>query len=199
MKKILFISGSRADFGLLRKLIMLFQSDSNFETHLAATGSHLSKTHGSTVDLIRNDGIKNIHEVPMDINGDSPFEVNNSMARELTGFNSLFQSMNPNLIVVLGDRYELWPPCIAAALYNIPIAHIHGGESTEGAIDEVVRHSITKMAHIHFSSHSLYRERIIRMGESPARVHNVGAMGLDRLKEMTFLTKSELEGKIRTK
>src|SRR3990167_7927162 len=109
--------------------------------------------------------------------------------REISGF---FSSNELDLLIVLGDRYELWPACMAATIFNIPICHIHGGESTEGVIDEAIRHSITKMSHIHFCSHKVYGERIIRMGEQPERVFNVGAIGLDRIREMDLLSKQAL-------
>ena len=192
-RKIIIVSGTRADYGLLKKLTMLFQNDDSYETHFAATGTHLSEKHGKTINLIRQDNIKNVVEVDIQIEGDQPQNIAHSLAIGIEQFSNLYKKINPEFIVVLGDRYELWSACIPAAIFSIPIVHIHGGESTQGVIDEAVRHSITKMSHLHLCSHEDYRQRIIRMGENPERVHVVGAVGLDRIKEMHFMTKPELE------
>ena len=193
MKKIFFVTGSRADYGLLKKLILLFQADHSFQTYTLATGSHLSLVHGSTINVLKEDGIQNIIEVDLELKGDRPNDICHAISIGTKKFSKIYEEHKPNLLVVLGDRYELWAATMPAVIYNIPITHIHGGESTEGAIDEAIRHSITKMAHLHFCSHPLYRERIISMGENPANVHMVGAVGLDRIKEMNFLTQEELE------
>lgn len=199
MKKILIVTGTRAEYGLLKKLIIKLQSDNDFETSVAVTGTHLSKQHGMTVDLIKADNIQNIYPVDLKIEGDTAVNLCDGIALGLNGFSRLLVNLKPDLMVVLGDRYELWSATMAATIANIPIAHIHGGESTEGAIDEAVRHSITKMSHLHFCSHDLYKERIIRMGENPERVWNVGAAGLDRIREMNFLSRDEIETRLNTK
>lgn len=191
-KKIIIVSGTRADYGLLKKLTMLLQQDEDFETYLAATGAHLSEKHGMTINLIKQDKIENILEVDIKIAGDQPLDVCTSLAEGIKGFSELYKKIKPEFIIVLGDRYELWSACMPATIFNIPIVHIHGGESTQGVIDEAVRHSITKMAHLHFCSHESYRKRIIQMGERTDRVHVVGAVGLDRIKEMNFLSREEL-------
>lgn len=198
MRQILIITGTRAEYGLLKKLIFRLQSDKEIETNVAVTGTHLSKQHGMTIGLIKNDQIKNIHQVDLKIEGDTSVDLCDGIGLGLSGFSRLFASLKPDLIVVLGDRYELWGAAIAATIANVPIAHIHGGESTEGLIDEAVRHSITKMSHLHFCSHNAYRKRIIRMGESPDRVWNVGAVGLDRIREIKFFSKEEIETKLGT-
>ncbi|MFA6238855.1 MAG: UDP-N-acetylglucosamine 2-epimerase [Bacteriovorax sp.] len=193
MKKILFVSGTRADYGHLKKLILLFKEDSSFITFVAATGTHLSEKHGRTIEILKADGMPNIVEVDLKISGDTPSDICRAISCGVSEFSHVFQEVRPDLIVVLGDRYELWPACMSAVIHNIPIAHIHGGESTEGVIDEAIRHSITKMSHVHFCSHPLYQRRIIRMGENPKYVHLVGAPGLDRIKEMNFSKKEEIE------
>lgn len=192
-KNIVIISGTRADYGLLKKLTVLLQSDNEYETYFAATGTHLSEKHGKTINLIKNDGIKNIVEVDLEISGDQPQDVCLSLSEGVKSFSELYKKIKPEFIIVLGDRYELWSACMPATIFNIPIVHIHGGESTQGVIDEAVRHSITKMAHLHLCSHETYKKRIIQMGEKKENVHVVGAVGLDRIKEMTFLSREELE------
>jgi GDP/UDP-N,N'-diacetylbacillosamine 2-epimerase (hydrolysing) len=198
MKKFLIVTGTRAEYGLLRKLILKLQSDLAVETHVAVTGTHLSAAHGMTINMIKEDNVANIHLVDLKIKGDQPVDVCDGMALGLSGFSRLLNSLRPDLLIVLGDRYELWPATMAATIGTTPIAHIHGGESTEGLIDEAVRHSITKMSHLHLCSHEKYRQRIIQMGENPKRVWNVGAVGLDRIKEMKFLTKKEIEERLKT-
>lgn len=198
MKKILVVTGTRAEYGLLKKLIVKLQSDNEIETTVAVTGTHLSKQHGMTIDLIQKDGIKNIIPIDLKIEGDSPVDLCDGIGNGLSGFARLLRDVKPQLMVVLGDRYELWAGALAATIANVPIAHIHGGESTEGLIDESVRHSITKMSHLHFCSHDHYKKRIISMGENPARVWNVGAVGLDRIRELNFLSKEEVEKRLGT-
>ena len=163
MKKIIVVTGSRADYGLLKKLIQLLQLDNGMETYVAVTGAHLSELHGKTINQIRTDNIKNIIEVDLDLKSDQALDISISIGKGVQGFAELYTQIKPDLLVVLGDRYELWAACMPATIFNIPIVHIHGGESTQGAVDELIRHSITKMAHLHFCSHLLYRNRIIQM------------------------------------
>lgn len=193
MRKILVVTGTRAEYGLLKGLIIKLQSDKEIDAHVAVTGAHLSAHHGMTVDLIKKDNIQNLHYVDMKIEGDSAVNLCDGIASGLHGFSRLLTTLRPDLMIVLGDRYELWSAALSATIANIPIAHIHGGESTEGLIDEAVRHSLTKMSQLHFCSHDLYRKRIISMGESPDRVWNVGAIGLDRIRELNFVDRSEIE------
>jgi GDP/UDP-N,N'-diacetylbacillosamine 2-epimerase (hydrolysing) len=198
MKKILIVTGTRAEYGLLKKLIIKFQSDIDFETFVAVTGTHLSDKHGMTINIIKADGIKNIYPVDLNIEGDTPVDLSDGIGRGLNGFSRLLATLKPEMMIVLGDRYELLSAVLSATLANIPIAHIHGGESTVGVIDESVRHSITKMSHFHFCSHEVYKQRILRMGENPSHVWNVGAVGLDRIREMKFLSKDEINHKLGT-
>lgn len=191
-RKLIVVSGTRADYGLLKKLVFLLQNDDEFETYFAATGTHLSNKHGNTINLIKEDKVKNILEVDIKISGDQPSNIVQSLSFGINKFSELYKEIQPDFIIVLGDRYELWAACIPATIFNIPIVHIHGGESTQGVIDEAIRHSITKMAQLHLCSHESYKKRIVQMGEQPERVHVVGATGLDRINDMIFLTREEL-------
>lgn len=198
-RKIIIVSGTRADYGLLKKLTQNLQDDDQFEAYFVVTGSHLSEKHGNTIEQIKKDNIKNIVEIDIKISGDRPLDICNSLSIGMSSFSDCYEKIKPEFIVVLGDRYELWAACIPATIYNIPIVHIHGGESTQGAIDEMIRHSITKMSHLHLCSHVEYRRRIIQMGEQPERVHVVGAVGLDRIKEMSFLSRDQLSMELNVK
>lgn len=197
MRKIAFLTGTRADYGLIRDLIKLFQTDSDFKTYVMVTGAHLSSLHGRTIEMIKADQLQNLVEIDMELDGDKPLDVTNAMAKELRLISEFYAAERPELIIVLGDRYELWPACMAATIYNIPVAHIHGGESTVGAIDEVIRHSVSKMSQMHFCSHESYKKRLENMGENPEFVFNVGAIGLDRIKKMKLLSKDELESQLK--
>jgi UDP-hydrolysing UDP-N-acetyl-D-glucosamine 2-epimerase len=159
---------------------------------LIATGTHCSSLHGDTIQLIENDGIEVAHEVRMTSTSDTEDAICLSIATGLSEFSKLFAASSPDLFLVLGDRYELWSACIAAAVHKIPIAHIHGGEATFGLIDDAVRNSVTKMSALHFVSIDLYAQRIIQMGESPEKVFVVGAMGLDSIKELPLMSVEEL-------
>lgn len=190
--KTLVVTTSRADYGLLHPLIVALENDDYFDVHLIATGGHLSDIQGSTIDIIRGEGFKNIDTVDMDINGDRETDICNYIATGLKSFSYMLQHKKPDIIIVLGDRYELYSFCIAAVIHKIPIAHIHGGEITQGAIDDCIRHAITKMATIHFPTIEEYGKRIIQMGESPDRVHVVGALGMDNIKNISLMTLAEL-------
>ena len=183
----------RADYGLLYPFIKKIISSKYLEPHLIATGSHLSTHHGKTIKLIEQDGFIDITDtVEMNIKDDSEDSICTSIANGLVGFSKLLQKEQTDLIVVLGDRYELLSACIAATIHKIPIAHIHGGESTLGLIDDPIRHSVTKMSAFHFPSLDLYAKRIIQMGENPQRVYVVGALGIDNITDMTLMSSMEL-------
>jgi GDP/UDP-N,N'-diacetylbacillosamine 2-epimerase (hydrolysing) len=199
MKKILVVTGTRADYGLLKDLILKLQSDSLLETHVAVTGSHFSEKHGKTVDVIINDQIKNLHMLDLNISGDKTIDITKGVATGLNLFADLMEKIKFDMVVILGDRSEIWSPAMASVLSNVPVAHIHGGETTEGAVDEFIRHSVTKMSQLHFASHEDYKNRIIRMGEQPYHVWNVGAVGLDRIKKMNFYSDQEMEDLLKTK
>lgn len=193
MKSIAVATVSRADYGLLRPVLRLIQSDPELELILIAAGSHLQQRFGSTTDDIEADGLKISERVEMAPESDSPQSVAVSMSKGVAGFASVYARLRPDILLVLGDRYETMAAVVAALPFNIPVGHIHGGESTQGAIDEAIRHSITKMSHLHFAATEEYRRRIIQMGEEPWRVTVSGAPGLDNLTAFQPLSKTQLE------
>ena len=192
-KKIAIITGSRAEYGLLRKLILKFSKEKSIDDQIIVTGSHLSKKHGFTLKEIEKDKVKISSKVNLNLQGDSPQDVINSMSNGLKGFSNAFTKLNPDLIIILGDRYEIFIAATAAMIMNIPIAHIHGGEVTEGAYDDSIRHSITKMSHLHFVAAQSYKKRVIQLGENPSSVYVVGGLGIDAISNTPLLDKSSLE------
>ncbi|MBF0439709.1 MAG: UDP-N-acetylglucosamine 2-epimerase (hydrolyzing) [Magnetococcales bacterium] len=189
--KITLVTTSRADYGLLYPLILQLRQQAGFDTRLVATGGHLSLAQGETIRFIHEDGLP-VTPVGEPLVGDGEQAVCQAIAANLAAFSWHFQQHRPDLLVVLGDRYELWSVCIAATVLKIPIAHLHGGETTVGAIDEVIRHSVTKMATFHFASIPLYAHTILQMGENPAHVHVVGALGIDNILNMPRMETGEL-------
>lgn len=183
------ITATRAEYGLLKPLILALQKDDYFQCDVIATGTHLLEKYGHTIDYIREDGIPIAHEVAILHDGESQEQV---IANALIEFSKVYQKENYDAVVVLGDRYELYGICIPAMFRRIPIIHLHGGEKTEGAMDEKIRHSITKMSSIHFPSIEEYAKRIIQMGENPKYVHAVGALGIDNIVHLPLLSKDEL-------
>ncbi|MEO5363575.1 MAG: UDP-N-acetylglucosamine 2-epimerase [Magnetococcus sp. DMHC-8] len=185
------VTTGRADYGLLYPLIKELNASDCFDLNVVATGTHLSPLHGNTISHIQQDGFQ-VSPVEMTAHGDSEDAICHAIATGLVGFSSVFQKSPPDLIIVLGDRYELWAICMAAVIHKIPIAHLHGGESTSGAIDESIRHSVTKMSTFHFASIPAYAQTIIQMGENPDRVHVVGALGIDNIKNMPLMNIEEM-------
>ena len=185
---IMIVSHGRADYGLLLPLIKKVSASGRFDLRLVATGTHLSPLHGKTIQLMEKDGIKVTDEVEMTMKDDTENGICSSISAGLLGFSKLFSKTPPDLLIVLGDRYELWSMCIAAVIHKIPIAHIHGGEATFGLIDESIRHSVTKMSAFHFVAIDAYAKKVIQMGESPERVFVVGALGLDGIKDIPLMT-----------
>jgi len=196
MRKICVITTSRAEYGLLSWLMKGIQSDPFFQLQVVVTGTHLSPEFGSTIDRIREDGFKVDRSFDLELFGDKPIDITHSMALALEGFAASFQTLKPDLIVILGDRFEILSAATAALVANIPVAHIHGGELTEGAIDDAIRHSVTKLSHLHFAAAKSYRDRIIQLGEQPDLVFLVGALGLDNLNNIKLLEAPELEKEI---
>ena len=192
-RKICVVTTSRADFGLLRGLMKAIRADSALRLQVIASGMHLSREFGMTWREIEAEGIKIDRKINIRMKGESARENVKSVSLGLNGFATAFAELKPEIIVLLGDRFELLAPAISALILGIPIAHIHGGELTEGAIDDSVRHAITKLASIHFPATETYRRRIIQMGESPHRVFNFGAPGLDQIHGTILLTKGQLE------
>ncbi len=185
--RISVVTTGRADYGLLYPLILELEQADWCALSLIATGAHLSSLHGTTIDFIRADGIDIADVVEMPLADDTEHGLCLAVADGLAGFSEYFKKKTTDLLLVLGDRYELWAPCMAAVIHKIPIAHIHGGESTSGLIDDPIRHSVTKMASFHFASMEAYAKRIIQMGERPDRVHVVGALGIDNIRAMQFM------------
>lgn len=193
MKQICVITGTRADYGLLYWLMRDIDQSASLDLKVMATGMHLSKQHGYTADVIEADGFKIHAKIDMQLGDDGPADITRSMAVGLTGFAEQFDEYKPDMVVVLGDRFEAFIAATAAMMARIPIAHMHGGEVTEGALDEPMRHAISKMSYLHFVAAEDYRRRVIQLGEAPERVHTVGALGLDNIAKLDLLSRGALE------
>lgn len=193
MKKICFITTTRAEYGLLYWLMKRIQEDPDLQLQLVVTGTHLSAAFGSTIDQIREDGFHIDRSFNMELRDDTPTGISHSLSVALTGFSTSFKTLQPDLIVVLGDRFEILGATAAALIANIPVAHIHGGELSLGAIDDTIRHAVSKMSYWHFTATESYRKRVIQLGEDPARVFNFGGLGLDNIRKLDLLNKKELE------
>ena len=192
-KTICVVTGSRADFGLFCPLLNTIKKAKDFNLQLIATGSHVSRRFGSTYREIEREGYKITKKVDIQLVSDTEKGICRSIGSGVAGFAAAFNELKPDLIVLLGDRFETLSCAIAAHVSKIPIAHIHGGEITEGAMDDAFRHAITKMSLLHFTSAGEYRRRVIQLGESPDRVFNVGALGIDNVKICKLLDKKLLE------
>lgn len=195
--KIAVVTATRAEYGLLSGLISQLEMNEHFECQLLVTGTHLSADYGLTINEIKQDGHQIAAQVPI-LDADarranSDKEVAMITSRALSAFAEVFSQFKPDAVVVLGDRYELLGICSAALLLHIPIVHVHGGEVTEGAMDEAIRHAVTKMSSLHFVAAEPYRQRVIQMGEMPSTVFNTGALGVDNIQRMDLLAKSVLE------
>jgi UDP-hydrolysing UDP-N-acetyl-D-glucosamine 2-epimerase len=175
------VTGTRAEYGLLRPLLRVLDSDDRFELRLVATGAHLSPEFGSTVEQIEDDGFVVAERVEMLLSSDSPVGITTSLGVATTGFGVALDRLRPDVVLVLGDRYELLAVAEAALIARIPLVHLSGGDVTEGAIDDAIRHAITKMAHLHMAFNAEAAGRIRQMGEDPSRVHVTGNPGLDDL------------------
>jgi UDP-hydrolysing UDP-N-acetyl-D-glucosamine 2-epimerase len=193
MRRMCVVTTSRSDYGLLRWLMRAIREDGELQLQVIATGMHLCPEFGLTYRNIEQDGFSIDCRVEMLLSADSESAVTKSIGIGLIAFADALEDLRPDVLVILGDRFELLSAAIAALIAKIPIAHIHGGETSEGAVDEGVRHAITKMASVHFAATEAYRRRIIQMGEDPDFVFAYGAPGLDALQQMTLLTKPELE------
>ena len=191
-KKICVITGSRADYGLLRNILKCCISRSDITLQVIATGTHLSSNHGYTCTEIEDDGFKINKKIEVVSNSDSPSAISKSIGSGVNLFTDAFNELKPDIIIILGDRYEIFSAAITAMAINLPIAHIHGGELTEGLIDDVIRHSITKMSDLHFVSTEDYKNRVIQLGEEPKNVFNVGALALDSIADTNIISKKEL-------
>lgn len=182
--KVAYVSGTRADYGIVRKYLKLLNSDGNIDFSVLVTGAHLERRFGRTVEVIHGDGFTVGAEFPIEINNETTSGVISSMSRALSLFGEHFEKNKYDLLIVLGDRYEILAATIAAAMQKIPILHLHGGEITLGNYDEFIRHSITKMSRYHFTSTEQYRKRVIQLGESPERVFYMGSLGAENAREI---------------
>ncbi|PTP14292.1 UDP-N-acetylglucosamine 2-epimerase (hydrolyzing) [Vibrio sp. 10N.286.51.C3] len=199
MRKICVVTATRAEYGLLKCLLEDIQNDSVLELQLISTGSHLSPEFGLTNQQILDDGFVVNKTVEILLSSDTPVGVSKSMGLAQISFSEAFDELKPDIVVVLGDRYELVPIVSAANIARIPVAHLSGGELTEGAIDELIRHAITKLSQLHFTAMDEYSTRVIQMGELPERVFTVGEVGLDNLLRMQLMSKDEFENSISCK
>jgi UDP-hydrolysing UDP-N-acetyl-D-glucosamine 2-epimerase len=192
-RKIAVVTGARSEYGLLYWLLKELQQSMEFELQLIVTGAHLKKELGYTVENIENDGFTIHAKVEILGTEDSPLEISRSIGQAVSGIAEALGRLSPDILFLLGDRYETLAAAQAALIARIPIGHIHGGELTEGAVDDSIRHAITKMSHLHFVSAESYRRRVIQLGEQPAHVFTVGAPGLDYLQRLKLLEREELE------
>lgn len=192
-RKICVVTGSRAEYGLLYWLMKEIQVDADLELQLVVTGMHLSPEFGLTWKQIEQDGFTIQRKVEMLLSSDTPTGIAKSIGLGVIGFADALDALQPDVLLVLGDRFEIFAACQAAMAHRIPIAHIHGGEITEGAVDDAIRHAISKMAHLHFTATEPYRRRVIQLGEQPRHVFNVGAPGLDNIAGLQLLDKAQLE------
>lgn len=190
-RKICIVTGNRAEYGLLQWLLREIAGDTSLQLQLAVTGAHLSPEFGMTYRMIEKDGFHIDEKIEMLLSSDSDVGIAKSMGIGLMSFAECFARLKPDIVVGLGDRYELLSAVIAALATRVPVAHIHGGELTQGVFDEQIRHSITKMSHLHFTAAEEYRNRVIQLGEDPRRVYNVGAPALDSLSKFKMLSKEE--------
>jgi len=192
-RNVCVVTGTRAEYGLLRFLMKEVQSHPRLNLQIIATGMHLSPEFGMTYREIENDGFVIDRKIEMLTSSDSGVGIAKSMGLGMIGFADALAQLNPDIMVVLGDRFEIFAAVSAALVARIPVAHLHGGEATEGAIDEAFRHSITKMSHLHFVAAEEYRDRVIQLGEQPEQIHLVGGLGVDAIKRIKLLNKADLE------
>lgn len=192
MRKICVYTSSRAEYGLLRGVLHEIEAAPTLQMQIFASGMHLSPEFGMTIQEIRADGFKPDETIEILLSSDTPTAICKSMGLAMIGYGEALQRLKPDMVVVLGDRFETFCMAAAAQVCRVPLAHIHGGETTEGSIDEAFRHSITKMSHLHFASCEAHRQRIIQLGEAPDRVFNVGALGVENIRRVPLMERSEL-------
>lgn len=192
MKKICVVTSTRAEYGVLKNLIEYLDKDEFLELCLVVTGTHLVNEFGMTVNEILENGHMISEKIEILMSSNTPTAISKTMGMASIAFSEMFQRQKPDMLVIVGDRYELLPICSSAMIFHIPIAHISGGEVTEGAIDDVVRHCITKMSYLHFPACEVYRKRLIQLGEDPNRIFNYGDLGIENIYNTKYLTKEEL-------
>jgi len=196
MRKICVVTGARAEYGLLYWVIKGIREDAQLSLQLCVTGMHLSPEFGLTYKQIEKDGFSIDKKIESLLSSDTPVGVSKSVSLGVAGFADAFHDLKPDMILLLGDRFEIFAAATAAMIARIPIAHCHGGESTEGAVDEAIRHAITKMSHLHFTSTEKYRQRVIQLGEQPDKVFNVGALGVENINKLKLLERNSFEESI---
>ncbi|MFW2379424.1 UDP-N-acetylglucosamine 2-epimerase [Aliarcobacter butzleri] len=194
-RKVCVVTGTRAEYGLLYWLLKEIEADKELELQLIVTGMHLSPEFGLTYKEIEKE-FKIDKKIEMLLSSDTSVSISKSMGLAQISFAETYDQLKPDIVVVLGDRYEIFSATSTAMIARIPIVHLHGGETTEGAFDESIRHSITKMSHLHFTATGEYRNRVIQLGEHPSRVFNVGGLGIENIKRLKLLTKEEFENSI---
>ena len=197
-RKICVVTGTRAEYGLLYWLMKEIEADKDLELQLIVTGMHLSPEFGFTYKEIEKE-FRIDKKIEMLLSSDTAMGISKSMGLAQISFAEAYEELKPDILVVLGDRYEIFCAVSVAMICNIPIAHLHGGEITQGAFDESIRHSITKMSHLHFTATDEYKNRVIQLGEEPNRVFNVGGMGIENIKRLKLLSKDEFEESINFK
>ena len=198
-KKILAVTGTRADYGLLSKTLKAINQSKNLSLSLCVTGTHLSKSFGETKRFIDEAGITIDHKINIIENTFDENSVSRSVGLMITNFSKYLDEVKPDCVLLLGDRYEIFAAASSCLMKAIPVAHIHGGEVTEGSLDDGIRHAITQLSSIHFASTNEYKNRIINMGAKPSSVTNVGALGVERVKEHKLSSKESIEEKINFK
>lgn len=194
--KVAYITGSRAEYGIMRRLLSRLEADNQIELELIVTAMHLDPMFGYTINLIKEDRYNNITEIPITLNNENNMQITSSMAECLEKFGKHFYQHHYDAVMILGDRYEMFSVATAAAMHNIPIIHLHGGEKTLGNYDEFIRHCITKMSRLHLVSTEEYRNRVIQLGENPKRVINIGSLGAENSLSLKFLPKKDIYNKI---
>ncbi|MFH1478596.1 MAG: UDP-N-acetylglucosamine 2-epimerase [Candidatus Omnitrophota bacterium] len=195
-RKICIFTGSRAEYGLLKPLMDEIKKDKELQLQLIVSGMHMSPEFNLTYKELEKDGFKINEKIEILLSSDTPIGLSKSMGLGLISLSEAYNRLKPDIIVIIGDRFEMLSAVIAAMVSRIPIAHLYGGEATFGAIDEAIRHSITKMSNLHFTAIKKYKKRIIQLGEAPKRVFNVGAIGIDNIKQLKLLTRKALEPKL---
>ena len=199
IKNILVVTGSRADYGLLKRLMKLIDSDPEMKLQMIVTGSHLSSKHGLTYKEIEEDGFQIGFKVDILENIIDTQSTARAMSKAQNEITKILSEIKPDLMVVLGDRYEILSAVISALLSGVPVAHIHGGEVTTGSFDDAIRNAITKMSHLHFTATEISKNRVIQMGEIPSNTFNFGGLGVDALQSFNFLSQEEVEKKLEKK
>jgi UDP-N-acetylglucosamine 2-epimerase (non-hydrolysing)/GDP/UDP-N,N'-diacetylbacillosamine 2-epimerase (hydrolysing) len=196
-RRICVVTGSRAEYGLLYPLLCALRDDIDFELQIIAAAAHLSPEFGLTYQVIERDGFRIDARVEMLLSSDTPVGIAKSIGLGVIGFAEAYDRLRPDLLVLLGDRFEVLAAAEAALVARLPIAHIAGGDTTEGAFDEAIRHSVTKMSHLHFATHEKAAARIRQLGENPECVFNVGSLGIDAIQQLSLLSRGEVEKRLR--